>query len=250
MNTRRSDRAFLGLSALAFLASAVTTVLWCGSMSGMPGMKMPGGWTMSMAWMRMPGQSWLDAAATFIAMWTVMMIAMMLPSLVSMLSRYRQVVGGHGALTASATAGYFGVWTILGVVAFPFGIALSELAMRVPGVARAVPIVTGLVVLIAGALQISTWKARQLSCCRETPRAPSTGVAAAFRHGLRLGVRCVRCCAGLTAMLFAIGVMDLLAMAVVTAAISAERLLPRGEHVARWTGAVIVTAGLVLLATA
>jgi hypothetical protein len=36
-------------------------------------MLMPGGWTMSMAWMRMPGQTWPGAAASFLAMWIVMM---------------------------------------------------------------------------------------------------------------------------------------------------------------------------------
>ena len=46
------------------------------SMSAMAGMEMPGGWTMSMAWMRMPGQSGPGAAATFPGMWTVMMVTM------------------------------------------------------------------------------------------------------------------------------------------------------------------------------
>ena len=54
---------------------------------------MPGGWTMSMAWMRMPGQTWLGAAASFLGMWVGMMVAMMLPSLVPVLWRYREPVG-------------------------------------------------------------------------------------------------------------------------------------------------------------
>src|SRR5215469_10319373 len=91
-----SERAFLGLSALVFAASAVVTIVWCASMSAMNGMPMPGGWTMSMAWMRMPGQTWLGAAASFIAMWAVMMVAMMLPSLVPTLWRYREAVSKTG----------------------------------------------------------------------------------------------------------------------------------------------------------
>ncbi len=43
---------------------------------------MPGGWTMSMTWMRMPGQTWAGAATTFLGIWVVMMVAMMMPSLV------------------------------------------------------------------------------------------------------------------------------------------------------------------------
>ena len=85
----RATSAFFGVSALLFAASAAVTIVWCASMSAMGEMAMPGGWTMSMAWMRMPGQTWPGAAASFLGMWVVMMVAMMLPSLVPMLWRYR-----------------------------------------------------------------------------------------------------------------------------------------------------------------
>src|SRR5215831_16646210 len=88
-----SERAFFAFSALLFAASAAVTIAWCSSMSAMGGMLMPGGWTMSMTWMRMPDQTWGGAAASFVGMWVVMMVAMMLPSLVPMLWRYRQAVG-------------------------------------------------------------------------------------------------------------------------------------------------------------
>src|ERR1700737_2055628 len=88
-----SQQAFFGASALLFAASAAGTIVWCASMSGMGEMPMPGGWTMSMAWMRMPGQTWPGAAASFLGMWVVMTVAMMLPSLVPMLWHYRQAVG-------------------------------------------------------------------------------------------------------------------------------------------------------------
>ena len=97
MNTLGANRGLLGASAVVFVASAITTVLWCGSMASMPGMEMPGGWRMSMAWMRMPGQSWPGAAATFIGMWGVMMVAMMLPVFLTMLMRYRATVADSGA---------------------------------------------------------------------------------------------------------------------------------------------------------
>ena len=75
-------------------------------------------------------------------------------------------------------------------------------------------------------------------------------VDAAWRHGLRLGLHCSYSCAGLTAILLVLGVMDLRAMVVVTAAITLERLAPAGERVARAIGAVIVGAGLFLIARA
>jgi predicted metal-binding membrane protein len=227
-------------------------------MSAMAEMLMCGGRTMSMAWMRMPGQTWPGAAASFLVMWVVMMVAMMLPSLVPMLWRYHQAVGRTGEtrlawLTALVGAGYFFVWTVFGMIAFPLGVALTAVAMQQPALARAVPIAVGVVVLIAGALQFTAWKARHLACCREAPGRGHTLLAdagTAWRHGLRLGLHCGHCCANLMAILLVIGVMDLSAMAVVTAAITVERLAPAGERVARATGAVAVGAGLLLIARA
>jgi predicted metal-binding membrane protein len=255
---RASQRVFLGASALLLAASAAVTIVWCGSMSAMGDMPMPGGWTMSMAWMRMPGQTWPGAAASFLGMWVVMMVAMMLPSLVPMLWRYRQAVGGTGDTrlgwrTALVGVGYFFVWTVFGVAAFPLGVALAAAEMQQPALARAVPIAVGVVVLIAGLLQLTGWKARRLACCREAPgrgRTQAADTGTAWRHGLRLGVHCCHCCAGLMAILLVIGVMDLPAMAVVAAAITIERLAPAGERVAQAIGALAVGAGMFLIARA
>jgi predicted metal-binding membrane protein len=253
-----AERAFLGGSALLFAASAAVTIGWCASMSSMGEMPMPGGWTMSMAWMRMPGQTWPGAAASFLGMWIVMMVAMMLPSLVPMLWRYRRAVVAAGEarlgrLTVLAGAGYFAVWTAFGVVAFPLGAALAAVEMQRPALARAAPIAIGLVVLLAGTLQFTPWKARHLGCCRTAPgrgRSLPADAGTAWRHGLRLGVHCGQCCAGLMAILLVVGVMDLRAMAAVTIAMTVERLVPRGERVARVTGAVVVAAGLAMIARA
>ena len=253
-----AQRAFAGSAVLLFAASAAVTIIWCASMSAMGGMAMPGGWTMSMTWMRMPGQSWPGAAATFLGMWIVMMVAMMLPALLPMLARYRQAVGRSGtrrlgALTLLVGVGYFLVWTLFGLAAYPLGVALAELEMHWPALARTVPMAVGAVVLIAGALQFSAWKAHQLDCCRQPPgrgRALRADVATALRHGLRLGLHCSHCCAGLTAILLTIGVMDLRAMAGVTAAITIERLAPASARAARVIGIVIVAAGLLLITRA
>ena len=253
-----SSAPFVAACGLLFAASAAVTIVWCASMSAMGEMPMPGGWTMSMAWMRMAGQTWPRAAASFLGMWAVMMVAMMLPSLVPMLWRYRQAVGRTsetrlGPLTAVVGLGYFFVWTLFGMAAYPLGVALAAIEMQQPALARAVPIAVGVAVLIAGAFQFSAWKARHLGGCREAPGRGCTlpaDAGTAWRHGLRLGLHCSYCCAGLMVILLVIGVMDLRAMAVVAAAITIERLAPSGERVARTIGAVVVVAGLFLIARA
>jgi predicted metal-binding membrane protein len=253
-----SQRVFFGVSALLFAASVAATIVWCASMSAMGEMPMPGGWTMSMAWMRMPGQTWPGAVAWFMGMWVVMMVAMMLPSLVPMLWRYRQAIGGTGEtrlgwLTALVGVGYFFVWTVFGVAAFPLGVALAAVEMQLPALARAVPIAVGVVVLVAGALQFTAWKARHLACCLRGSVRGNTlraNAGTAWRHGVRVGLHCFHCCVGLMAILLVVGVMDLRVMAVVAAAVTIERLAPAGERVARAIGALVVGAGFFLIALA
>jgi predicted metal-binding membrane protein len=248
-----SRRLFLGISAIVFAASAAMTIAFCASMAAMGEMEMPGGWALSMMWMRMPGQTWLGAAASFVGMWTVMMVAMMLPSLTPVLWRYRQAIGVAGAtrpgwLTTLAGVAYFFIWAVVGAVVFPLGVALAAILMREPALARAFPINVGAAVLVAGILQRTTWKARHLALCREAPgTTPGAEPGAAWRYGLCLGLHCVRSCASLTAVVLALGVMDVRVMTAVGAAITAERLARNGERVARVIGAIAVGVGAVVM---
>lgn len=258
LSSASSERPLLAVSALLFIASAAVTVQACRSMSAMGEMAMPGGWGMSMVWMRMPGQTWIEFAASFMGMWAVMMVAMMLPCLVPMLSRYRRVLGATGErrlgrMTALASVGYFFVWGAVGMAVFAVGVGLAAIEMRWPALARAVPLSTGVAVLIAGAAQFSAWKARCLAGCAAAPRHCRVSPArarGAWRHGVSLGLRCSRCCANLMAILLVIGVMDLRAMALVTAALAAERRSPSGERVARVMGVAVIGVGLFLIARA
>jgi len=240
-----SQRAFVGTSALLFTVSAALTIRLCVSMSAMGEMPMPGGWSMSMTWTRMPGQTWFGAAASFVGMWIVMTLAMMLPSLAVTLWRRRDRL--------TAIVGYFFVWTVVGLVAFPIGVTVTTIAMKQVALARAVPGIVGLIVLVAGAFQFSERKVRYLECCRNAPEpigAPRMNVRGAVRRGIRLGLHCCYCTAGFTAILLVAGVMDLRAMALVTAAISAERLAPSAQHASRAVGATLIAAGLFLVARA
>jgi predicted metal-binding membrane protein len=136
---------------------------------------------------------------------------------------------------------------------FSLGVSLAALEMQVPALASALPIAVGAVVLIAGVLQFTAWKAHHLACCREAMRRGRTLPAdalTAWRHGLRLGLHCSYSSAGLTAILLVVGGMELRVMLAVTAAITVERLASDGARVARSIGAIVIGAGVILIARA
>jgi predicted metal-binding membrane protein len=76
------------ICSLAFVISITITIYFCISMGG--GMPMPGEWTMSMVWMRMPGETWFTLSLSFILMWLTMMVAMMIPSTLPMFLKIRR----------------------------------------------------------------------------------------------------------------------------------------------------------------
>jgi len=189
---------------------------------------MPGGWTLSMVWTPMPGETWAGSGARFVAMWLVMMVAMMLPPLLPMLTRLR-----GNRVAAVAGVAYFSVWALW------------------PTVARLAPPATGTALLVAGILQLSTWKARQLAVCRACGAPDTPVVGAAVLHGVRFGVNCSLCCLGLMAVLLVGGMMNVSVVAAVAVAVALERLGPRPEVMARAIGTVVIALGaLVLLTTA
>ncbi len=253
-----AERAFLGVSASLFAASAAATIAWCASMPATGGIRMPGGWTMSMTWTRMPGQTWPGATLSFLAMWTTMMLAMMLPCLLPMLRRYRTAVRATaparlGWLTVLVGTGYYFVWTSIGLVVFALGVAAAAIEMHLPALARVVPVTAGVAVLMAGAFQLTRHKSRYLACCRQASPADCIApadIGAAWRHGVRLGAHCGCCTANLMAVLVVTGMMDLRAMAAATVAVTAERVAPRGERIAHAIGVIVVLIGLVLVARA
>ncbi len=171
-----------------------------------------------------------------------------------MLQRYRHATAyahrtQHTQLTLLASIGYFFVWLVLGLLVFPLGVVLAAVEMQQPLLARAVPFAGAAVMVMVGAFQFTEWKTHYLACCRESlglDRNLSGDAATAWRHGLQLGVHCVYCCGGLMAILLVAGVMDLRAMIAITAAITAERLAPNGNWVARIVGIIVMATGVLL----
>lgn len=196
---------------------------------------MPGNWSLSTMWMPMCGQTWLDAAAAFTFTWSAMMAPMMLPSLAPALLSYWRRVRARGKrraarATALVVASYFGAWAAFGVIVFVAGAAVAANLMRSSALARAMPVCSGVTVVLAAGLQFTAWKARRVAC-RKTiclhSGADSGLASAAVLHGFRLALHDGYCCANFMAILFAAGVMNPFAMAAVTVAMAVEQWAPR-----------------------
>ena len=243
MRTLQSSQRFIGVSAALFIGSAALTIGWCTSM--------PAIHDMPMCSTRSPTP--LHDAAAFLIMWLTMMIAMMSPSLMPMLLRYRDAIGTTpraDVLSAYVAFGYFCVWTVAGAAAFAGSTIVSQLTTLLPWLVGETSSITGVIAILAGALQFCRWKMHHLACCREMKMCctRSADASTAFRYGLRLGMHCVHCCSGLTVVLLVVGMMDVRAMALVTAAISLERLAPGGMRAARFVGIVLIATGAFLIA--
>jgi predicted metal-binding membrane protein len=179
-----------------------------------------------------------------------MMVAMMLPSLAAALWHYRRdlraLQTSHAdARTTLFAVGYAVVWSIVGLLLFAFSM-LSRFVSELPPTLFTLAV--GAIVLSSGALQRSRWKARQLARCQERSVSARmhTNVVTAWIDGCRLGVRCASSCIAAMTVLLVAGPMNTTMMAFVTAAISAERILPAGARIARLTGSVTVVAGAMI----
>ena len=218
----RLDRAQLVLLG-ALLALAV--VAWLVTNERMGGME------------SMPGMG-LGTLGFFITVWVVMMVAMMFPAVAPTALTYDRLREGHRArgegAVADATplfvAGYLVVWAMAGLAAY----ALYELVRAIDPAFlawdEAGRYVAGGVIVAAAVYQVTALKQACLARCR-TPMMVLAerwrdGRAGALGLGIRYGTWCLGCCWALMAALFALGVMSLGWMALITIFIVAERLLP------------------------
>lgn len=230
--------------------AAVTVAAWVGTVATASGMA-------DMATMPHMTPSWpADRLVAVAVMWVVMMAAMMVPSAAPMFLTYTGVVRRQhpAALSALRSAvfavGYLVVWTAFGLGATAMQWQLSQARLLSTG--QLSPVLGGVVLIVAGAYQFTPWKRACLGKCR-TPLGFllhdwRDGSGGAFRMGLRHGLSCTGCCCGLMVILFAVGVMNLVWMAAVTAVVGAEKLLPGGHRIALAGGAALIGLGCWMLA--
>ena len=245
----RTSFAFYLLATSAFVVSLALTIYFSRSMQG--GMAMPGGWTMSMMWMRMPGQTWIGSVSMFLFMWLAMMIAMMLPSAVPMLLNCGLAAGSTRTGVFLAACGYFTIWLGIGFIFYLIGIPWALATMRWSSLSVATPALTGAVLVVAGIFQFSRWKMTGLFHCRDpidcATDTTRNGTLAGWFHGLRQGMYCGICCSGLMVSMMVLGAMNLFVMFLFAAVITFEKLFPNPHHIVRTAGILSIIAGIVIM---
>ena len=227
-------------------------------MGASDGMKPMDGMAMDMPGMSMDPTDWSFATiATTIAMWMLMMAAMMLPSMAPIVAIYaglsaKEDTGLRLALRITVFAmGYFLIWAGFSVAA-----AFGQLALRASeffamGGTLALPLAGGALLILAGAYQFTNVKEFCLAHCRH----PLTylmqhwreGLKGAFPVGFHHGLYCLGCCIALMGLMFVYGAMNVMWMAVIAVYLIAEKIVPKAEIWGRVAGALMIVAGAVTI---
>ncbi|HLM92282.1 MAG TPA: DUF2182 domain-containing protein [Gaiellaceae bacterium] len=181
----------------------------------------------------------MPSAGAYIGSWTLMMAAMMLPSVAPFALLY-----ARGASTSAAPGllalGYLGVWALVGIPAYALDRAL--------GIEH--PTATAAVLIAAGLYQLSPLKQACLSKCRSPVdflvQHWRPGLGGAFRLGAHHGAYCLGCCIALMAVLVVAGGMGLAWVAAIALVVAAEKLLPHGPLLGKIGGVGLIAAGIVV----
>jgi predicted metal-binding membrane protein len=187
----------------------------------------------------------LGGLGWFVGIWVTMMAAMMLPSVAPAVL----VVGRLRGSVKSwiFVLGYLLAWTVFGLAAYGAYRGLQALAPSFVAWDELGPWVAGGALVAAGVYELTPLKDRCLRHCR-SPLHFLLGGRPGWRGSARMGVEhgayCIGCCAGLMLVLFALGAMSLVWMAVVAGVILLEKTLPGGEAFARGVAVVLVALGL------
>jgi predicted metal-binding membrane protein len=197
-------------------------------------------------------------APLFLAIWVVMMVAMMFPTAAPMILTFHRVQGSKRqrgeafVATWVFVAAYLLVWTLSGVAAYAGALAAEAAATRAALSSATAARIGGAILVVAGLYQFTPLKDLCLSKCRTPISFIMTswrdGVAGALQMGLLHGAYCLGCCWLLFVILFPLGIMNVAAMAAITLVIFAEKTLPWGRRVARATAGALVAYGIVVLA--
>jgi len=235
LSLRQLLPGWIGLCLLAAIAWTAT-IRWTNTMNSGPG-------TMGLS------------LGGFLAVWVVMMAAMMLPSVAPMALVWIRSVSARSRArdraigTTSFLAGYLVAWTAFGAVVY---VALWEVGRLVTNSPGAVRWMGAGIFAAAGVYQLTAWKGRCLRHCR-TPLgslfhyASYRGPARDLRVGVHHGLYCVGCCWGLMIVLIAVGAMNIAVMVALSGVILIEKVWRHGEGFSRVVGVTMFSLAALVL---
>jgi predicted metal-binding membrane protein len=231
-----ATRARLGLVALLF---ALAGVGWWWTAIQMRGMD-NGPWT------------GLGALSWFLAVWVVMMAAMMFPSIAPTVALYSRMTGGRSPLAPLVfAAGYLITWAGAGVLAFTLAASGGAVAGNLLSWDRSGRWVAGATLVIAAVYELTPLKDVCLGKCRSPLGSLlgswRAGWSGALQMGAKNGAWCVGCCWALMASLFALGVMSIVWMAFVAGLIAVEKTMPWRSVAVYGTAAILFGLGMLVL---
>jgi predicted metal-binding membrane protein len=274
----RRDRAIVLAALVAIAAIAWAYVLWLardmsistllvpvGQGRAMPGMDMKGIDMSAMPSMDMAPifTAWgpIDFALMF-TMWSVMMVGMMTPSVAPMVLLYAGVgrkaraSGGVFASSAWFFLGYLLVWIGFSIAATGTQWILTSVALLSPMMTTTSTALSGVVLLVAGLYQWTSWK----DVCLRQCQAPIAFLSknGGFRSdpygaagvGVKHGLYCLGCCWALMGLLFVGGIMNLFWIAGIAILVLSEKVMPLGRVIPRIAGAIMGLAGIWLITEA
>jgi len=219
-------------------------------------------WTVLAAWGASPFAGLLDhrgigertispllRLAVFVLGWTLMTVAMMLPSSLPLVNLFRRMIAGRpdrNGLVLRLVVGYLGVWVLFGVLAYRGDALLHYAVARLPALASGSAVIASVILIVAGVYQFTPLK----HMCLEKCRSPYSflvehwrghqAAADAFRLGARHGLFCLGCCWTLMLLMFAVGGANLGWMLMLGAVMAAERTSRWGRYLTRPLGGVLV----------
>ena len=196
-------------------------------------------------------------APLFIAIWIVMMVAMMFPTAAPMILMFTTIHAGKRQRGQSVVptwifvGAYLVIWTLFGVLAYILAVGAERLVAQSMWLKDNAARLGGAVLVGAGLYQLSPLKHACLAKCR-TPlqfilESWRDGYGGAFRMGLAHGVYCLGCCWLLFVILFPLGVMNVAAMAAITLLIFAEKSLPLGLRVGQVAAMALIAYGALVV---
>ena len=193
----------------------------------------------------------------FLVGWTVMTVAMMLPTTLPVLAVFHRISAlrdDRYLLLLLVIIGYLAIWVLFGALVYGAAVGLKSITSSFAGFQNNLWLTAPLLLVLAGAFQFTSLKYRCLDKCR----SPFSFVIEhwrgkshkwnAFRLGVDNGIFCVGCCWALMLLMFIVGVGNLLWMLILAILMAVEKNVSWGRRISAPLGIILISSGALLTA--